>query len=197
MNDMKSIFLFLLLFLLSCNNPIALKPIAENPIPVHIFAEKRLAAKTLTDFLAIGYQIDTVANSYSSLKYDSIEAINYLNEGMVIMETEDSIQKEIPKDTIYKRHVLNAQQTEHLIKVLDDEKTYDLEYRSKCFVPHLMFIFYSQDTIVAHCSICFHCINSYSTINSKKYGEINLSESGDQILSKLCKDLNFSDCKMD
>jgi hypothetical protein len=190
MNDMKSIFPFLLLFLLSCNNPVAPKPIAEKPIPVHIFAEKRLAAKTLTDFLTIGYQIDTVAKNYASLKYDSIEAINYLNIGMAKLKKGETI------DTIVKRHILNSQQVEHLVKVLDNEKTYNFGYMTKCFEPHLMFVFYAQDTIVAHCSVCFHCTNSYSTISSEKInGVVNLSNFGEKMLCKLCKQLNFSDCK--
>jgi hypothetical protein len=193
MTEMKPIFLFLSLFLLSCNNPNVSKPLVALPLlPDHALAKKRLPAKTLTDFLAIGYQLDTVAKNYASLKYDSIEAINYLNIGMARLKKGESI------DTILKRHVLNIQQVEHLVQVLDNEKTYDFENRSLCFEPHLTFVFYSKDTIISRCSVCFDCKNIYSAIKSEKINGMNsLTKFGDQMLSKLCSELNFSDCKRD
>jgi hypothetical protein len=185
---MKLILLSLSIFIISCNNPVVPKPIvskAATPNPE--LGKKRLAAITLTDFLEIGYKQDTLVESYSTLKYDSIEALNFRYIGMA-----DNFKK----DTIFKRHSLNTMQAQQLVEVLDSEKTYDYSGMANCFEPHMIFVFYSQDTIVARCSVCFHCRNLYSTLKSeKRQWQVNLSSFGDKSLGKMCKEFNFSDCK--
>lgn len=191
MKQLSLAILVLLVFIaLSCDNKTA-KPVQKiETISNHELGKKRLEAKTLTAFLAIGEQLDTVATSYAQLKYDSIEAVNFMFEFV------RRIGDTIPRDSILNRRRLDATESVHLVKVLDAKKSYDLEFISKCFEPHMIFIFYSKDTIIATCSICFHCRNSYATIRAKdREGETNLSDFGLNSLHKMCKTFNFSYCE--
>ena len=185
---MKLILWSLFILVISCNNPVVPKPVVSKAAtPNHELGRKRLTAITLTDFLEIGYRRDTLAESYSVLKYDSIEALNFRYIGM---------GDNFKKDTIFKRHSLNIMQTQQLVEVLDSEKTYDYSSMANCFEPHMIFVFYSQDTIVARCSVCFHCKNLYSTLKSeKRQWQVTLSSFGDKSLGKMCKEFDFSDCK--
>ena len=102
----------------------------------------------------------------------------------------------VPRDSILNRHRLDATESAHLIEVLDAKKSYDLAFISKCFEPHTIFVFYSKDTIVGRCSVCFHCRNSYATIKAKdREGETNLSDFGFNSLNKMCKTFKFSYCE--
>jgi hypothetical protein len=153
----------------------------------HEFASKRLAAITLTDFLAVGEKLDTLSKDYSSLKYDSIEAINFMYIGMA-----DNFKK----DTILNRHSLDTMHAKYLVEVLDSQKTYDYNSMSKCFEPHTVYVFYSQDTIVARCSICFHCGNLFSTVRTEERRSlVNLSQFGKNTLRKMCNEFKFADCQ--
>jgi hypothetical protein len=191
MKQLSLAFSVMLIFIvLSCETKTTKAMQKIETHSTHELGKKRLEAKTLTAFLAIGEQLDTVAKSYAELKYDSIEAINFEFEFMRLASDT------IPIDTILNRHRLNATESTYLINILDAKKSYDFGAMSKCFEPHMIFVFYSQDTIVASCSVCFHCGNLYSTI---KLGEmsrmVNLSSSGERSLNKMCKEFNFSYCE--
>jgi hypothetical protein len=190
MKQLSLAFSVMLIFIvLSCETKTTKAMQKIETHSTHELGKKRLEAKTLTAFLAIGEQLDTVAKSYAELKYDSIEAINFEFEFIRPVDG-------MPRDSILNRHRLNATESAHLIKVLDAKKSYDFEFVSKCFEPHMTFIFYSKDTIVAYCSICFYCRNSYATIKAEdREGETNLSDFGLNSLTKMCKAFHFSYCK--
>ncbi len=175
---------------LRCESKTA-KPVQKiETISNHELGKRRLEAKTLTAFLAVGEQLDTFATSYAQLKYDSIEAVNFMFEFV------RRIGDTIPRDSILNRRRLDATESAYLVKMLDAKKSYDLGFKTKCFEPHMIFVFYSKDTIVAHCSICFYCRNSYATIRTTdREGEVNLSDFGFNALNKMCKTFNFSYCE--
>lgn len=191
MKQLSLTILIMLVFIaLSCENKTtkSMQKIETNS--THELGKKRLEAKTLTAFLAIGEQLDTLSKSYAALKYDSIEAINFMFEFM------RQVNDTFPRDSILNRHHLDATESAQIVKVLDAKRSYDLGFISKCFEPHMIVVFYSKDTIVASCSVCFHCRNSYATIKAKdREGETNLSDFGLNSLNKMCKIFKFSYCE--
>jgi hypothetical protein len=135
---MKKIYLAILLIFIamSCKNQ-QIKAHSN-----HILSQERLEANTLTNFLEIGYQQDTLAKSYSELKYDSIEAIDFKPKSAFVTESEFGINTDTsPKDTIVSRHLLSSKQAMYLTTTIDSKKTYENAIPANCFEPHMIFVF--------------------------------------------------------
>ena len=121
---MRTLFLLISLSLFGCERP---KPISEdkpNDIDNQLIAfnntliKKRLEAVSIEDYLEIGKNLDTIANNYSELKYDSIVAINHVHEGM--KAAGDTSNSHI----ILKHQTLNNTQSEKLIQALEAKESY-------------------------------------------------------------------------
>jgi hypothetical protein len=163
-----------------------LKEIQPQPTINWELRKKRAAAVTLTEFSSIGEALDTSIHSFYELKFDSIEMIDHLNEG-VYFDT-------IPRDTILKRHKLNKEETDYFLKVVASKSTYENMIPASCFTPHMAFVFYNQDKIVAHYSVCLGCMKVYSSIDPEKWTK-GIGEYGGFLFSKLCYEHDFSNCK--
>jgi hypothetical protein len=183
---MNKLAIVVLLFLIS----MGCKEKTAKPFSNHELGKKRLEAKTLTEFSAIGERLDTLVNGYSELKYDSIEAIDFMFESMRLPSDT------FPIDTILNRQVLDLKQSNYLMSIIDSKQTYANAIPAMCFEPHMIFVFYREDTIVAYYSVCLGCMKVYSTIKSKeipfRYG---LGEYGGSLFSEICQELHFSHCE--
>ena len=194
---MKIAIIFLCFYLFSCKKPDSLnKNASKNASISQLTLQdsnliiKRLEAKTLGTYLEIGKNLDTVATSYSELPYDSIVAINHLHFGM--RRARDTAKV----DTILKRITLTPQKAQGIVQILQAEENYDIESRAKCFEPHIAFIFYSKNEIVAYSSVCLECsMVSSSLKRSPIYGFSAMSNVGRKLFSKVCTELSFSYCK--
>jgi hypothetical protein len=162
----------------------------------HVLRQKRLEARTVTEFLEIGNQQDTLAISYSDLKYDSIEAIDFKFEPAFVIESESGINDLSPKDTIVSRHLLTSKQASYLTTTIDSKKTYEDAIPANCFNPHMIFVFYRKDSIIANYSVCLGCMRVYSTIKPhREFSKFGLGEYGGNLLSEICQELKFSHCE--
>lgn len=193
---MRTLFLLISLSLFGCERP---KPISNekpNDIDNQLIAfnntliKKRLEAVSIEDYLEIGKNLDTIAKSFSELKYDSIVAINHLHEGIkAVGDTSNS-------HVMLKCQTLNKTQSEKLIQVLEAKESYDMTRSAKCFAPRMTFVFYRKNDIVAHSAVCLQCSGVSSNIKlvvGNKF--VGLSRFGEQSFGMICKELDFSYCK--
>ena len=176
-------FLFICISLFAC----------KKSVPANVdWAKKRLEAKTVEEYIELGVALDTLVKSYVELKYDSIVALDYLSGGLRIAG--DSTLT----DTILRRQSLNLAQSNYLIETLNSKKTYEFSSIAGCFEPHMTFVFYHKDKIVAYSSVCLKCLKLISTINvpdSGFNGEKLIGQYGGNLFSKLCNQLYFSQCE--
>jgi hypothetical protein len=156
--------------------------------------KKRLAAKTLEEYLEIGKNLDTVAKNFAELKFDSIVAINHLSGGLRI--SGDTTKT----DTIIKRQLLSPNQSNNLLNILDSKKTYESSQSAMCFEPHMTFVFFNGGKIVSVTSVCLSCMKLITDVKLPKYGLIeyeslrNIGEYGASLFSNLCYEIGFSEC---
>jgi hypothetical protein len=180
--------------MISCENNIHSNTIANTSANIEAnidanFAskQKRAASITLTDFLSIGRELDTINDRYIDLTIDSVFAIDYMNE---------PTRGKFPTDTIKNISSLNQAQIDHVVKIIDSDDTYEYDEISKCFNPHMTFVFFKADKIIAIYTVCLSCTKIYSSLKSRNKKRIgSISESGSRLFSEICYEHNFSNCK--
>jgi hypothetical protein len=188
---MRVLLFFICLCLFSCDKSVVTQKtdVSVEQNLHNDWAKKRSKIQTLGDYLEIGKNIDTIAKSYFELKYDSIVAINHLEIGMRLSSDTSKV------DTIKKSLVLNMLQAETVVKAFDAKETYDLSSMTKCFEPHMTFVFYRKNEIVEYVCVCLRCSNLSSTmklLDDHKF--LSLSPVGKKSFNQICKELNFSEC---
>ena len=195
---MKIITLVLLTFyLFSCEKPAPMgKKTPQNEQCSQLTVQdsslifKRLDARTLSEYLEIGQNLDTMATNYFELPYDSIVAINHLHFGIRLARDTAKV------DTILKRTTLTPQKAQEIVQILQAKENYDSTSRAKCFEPHIAFIFYRKNEIVGCSSVCLECSMVSSTLKrSSVYGFSAMSNMGRKPFRNVCTELNFSYCK--
>ena len=148
--------------------------------------------------LSIGTHLDTLAQSYSELKVDSIEAIDHRDvEILQRIVVTDGIAKNdtvFRMDAIFKRHLLNKVESDYVINIIDSPQTYGNPINVLCYNPCMSFIFYSKDTIVAYYFVSLGCMRASATIKSKNEEWWILGEYGGSMFSELCYKFQFSNC---
>jgi hypothetical protein len=146
---------------------------------------------------------ENVKNPFNDLNYDKVVAYDYeggKNLAGIEIITEGKL---LP---FSKKVVLSKFQINELINCLTANSTYG-EGKAACFNPHFGIVFYSNDEVAAHISICFECnyLVSSVVISAMKQKIISISddysyyadgfsEKGKEKLIKLCSELKFSHC---
>jgi hypothetical protein len=131
-------------------------------------------------------ELDTTISKYKDLKYDFVEAIDYINDGLL-----DS--SDIGLNFVKQRIILNEEQINQFIQTSDAESTYNNPAGAQCFVPRLAVIFYKNSKIVAYSLVCIHCLRVTSSLNGITEEQM-LGMKGGDAFSKICQDLKFSEC---
>lgn len=126
-------------------------------------------------------------NPLSSLKYDSVVAYDYdSRDQQLIVDDSGQLAK-----TVSKRINLPANSINEIITILGDDSTFggDLAH---CFDPHIGIVFYKENKVIEHLSICLDCNSLNSLIplpNSSGF-----SKTGRLKINRLCKEWAFSHC---
>jgi hypothetical protein len=114
-------------------------------------------------------------NPFTNLEYDKVVMYDYEGrKGVYLVDKNGELSK-----TIKKQVILDEKTEKELIKKLGQKSSYG-EGTAACFDPHLGFIFYCQNKIVANIAVCFSCnrLQSSLDIPAQKQGKIG---SGDDI----------------
>lgn len=103
----------------------------------------------------------------------------------------DPLNKELNSSAYNKRELSNEDKVD-VIKIITDTSTYTDKWyglAGTCFVPHLGFGFYANDSLLASVSICFICdgIRTYPLYKSD-----GLSAVGREKLLRLCQRLGLA-----
>ncbi len=158
--------------------------------------------------LAISFAFQNSAKKYINpflgLKYDKVIAYDYNGQGGRIIINNGNLSSAIKKV-----HTLTNNQINKINQVLGDTSTYGGSTFS-CFDPHLGLVYYLDNKIIAHVSICLSCNFLSSSIKipaieqehkkikvgeNHSYFAHGFTELGSNEISKLCKELQFSHCK--
>ena len=114
-------------------------------------------------------------NPFLSLKFD--EVIMYDFQGgkgsdLSIVEDNGKLAKSVTKQAL-----LDNENISKLNSKLGDPKSYGCT-TAACFEPHLGFVYYLKDTIVAFVTICLDCNRLVSSldINAQKQGQLGQGE---------------------
>ena len=129
-------------------------------------------------------QTNKTMNPLLSLSYDSVIAYEYDGSGqLLIIDDSGKLAK-----TVTKRSNLPNKKVEEVVSFLGDTSTYGGELYH-CFDPHLGIVFYRQNKVIEHLSICLECnaLNSLIPIP----GSGGFSKLGRHKINALCKELHF------
>ena len=151
--------------------------------------KKRGEAKTVTDLLDIGSHLDTISTSYSKLKFDSVEIVDFRYSGVLI--------NSMPQDFIFKRHVCNKEESKSILQIITSEKAYKNKLSVGFFRPSMIFVFYFKDKVKAFYFVGFgHNGDVYSSTKLPNgYFISNTSEYGNDLFWKISCKLQFSNCE--
>lgn len=144
--------------------------------------------------------IKKYSNPFETLKYDKVVAYDYNGSPEMQIVIDGNV---LPlKDRIFKKKELANTQIDELNKTLGDTKSYG-ETTAACFEPHFGIVFFSNNKIVGHISICLACNYFESTpeIPARQSHKTNLckdcfaygfTKNARRYISNLIKDLQFS-----
>src|SRR5690606_29087619 len=97
---------------------------------------------------------------------------------------------------IHKVERLTQQQEDYVAAVIGDKNSYKDPLLVACYEPRQGIIYFKNGKVIGQTAICLSCARLESTIeigDPKREGLLN--EVGRQKLNKLCKELQFSDCR--
>lgn len=151
-----------------------------------------------------GKQSQQYPNPFLSLKYDKVVAYDYNGDyGQAIVDAGNVV------DSLINQQVeLDQSLIKQLNFTLGDTSTYG-GATAFCFVPHLGIVYFDQESVVAHVSICFQCNDLRSSIEIPAMRQANkkikiseeysyfargFTEKGKSELNQLCVDLGFDNC---
>lgn len=195
---MKHIFyVFIFLLIAACNNSVD----RQETIIFAVDSEEVATIK----------QIKVSPNPHAStpfdlIDYDRVVAYDYGGEG------EDAYSPIVDEKGNLHSSVINSKdltqhQVDDLTNFLGRNETYG-NSTAFCFEPHLGIVFYKEDKIKAHLSICLQCNLLRSSVEipatqlkkmypgtDNEFALEGFSKSGRQKIMKLCADLQFSHCR--
>lgn len=151
--------------------------------------KKRAEAKTVTDLLDIGSHLDKKSKSYSKLKFDSIEIVDFRYSGVLIESR--------PQDFIFKRYVCNEEESKSILQIITSEKTYKDKLSVSFFRPSMIFVFYFKNKVKAFYFVGFGDNGDvYSSVKLPNgYFTSNTSEYGNDLFWEINCKHQFSNCK--
>jgi hypothetical protein len=141
---------------------------------------------------------------FNKLDYNKVIAYDYeggKGEGVIDIITDGKLAP-----TVKQQKELTQEQVDGLTNYLGANSTYGGS-KAFCFDPHLGIVFYKDNKIVAHISICLECNYLSSSIkipaaevkkikigDDFEYPAEGFSKLARQKINSLCKQLNFSHC---
>jgi hypothetical protein len=167
------------------------------------------------DEVSIQKEQDSINQVQKEKEVDSIAKINIYNPFLTLDTDEviaydyetnfDSAKRFIIDDegklnpTVAKQRTLTKTQVSTLKTFLGSTDTYG-ENRPDCFEPHLGIVFYKDDKVVAHVSICISCRHLDSSVEIpattyRGYRTDGFNPKAIEFLNDFCQSLEFSYCK--
>lgn len=141
---------------------------------------------------------------FNKLDYNKVIAYDYeggKGEGVIDIVTNEKLAP-----TVKQHKNLTQQQVDDLTNYLGANSTYG-GGKAFCFDPHLGIVFYKDNNVVAHVSICLECNYLHSSIkipatevtkikisDDYEYFADGFSKLGRQKINSLCRQLNFTHC---
>ena len=141
-------------------------------------------------------------NPFATLKFDKVVMYDFdggKGSDLAIIDGKGQLAKSVSKQIQLDKSTIIKLDTK-----LGDKKSYG-GGTAACYNPHLGFVYYLNDKVVAHISICLGCNRLHSSINipAQKQGKVGqgkdayymlngLSKSFRQFLNDLLKKYNFS-----
>jgi hypothetical protein len=144
-------------------------------------------------------------NPFLSLDFDKAIAYDYEGgKGEGVIQIIDSNGVLAP--TVTKSRELTIKQKNLVTHLFGSNSTYGEGYAA-CFEPHLGILFFNNNKVVAHLSICLECnylsssflipATSFKKIkisDDSEYSEEGFSKIGRRKINSFCKQLNFDHC---
>lgn len=145
-------------------------------------------------------------NPFKNIQYNRVLAYDYEGRGdRLIID----FYGKLDKSAVLPGKVLTNQLQELLINTITDTASYG-GTKAGCFDPHLGIVFYMNDSITAHVSICFECNSLYSSVYLPAEAHNLQVDSGDDYyfvrpmtgfspagrkqLKQLCQELGLGKC---
>jgi hypothetical protein len=147
--------------------------------------------------LSGGFRPAPPASVFRRLHFDEVVAYDYdghKGPDLLIVRADGQLAS-----TVSARQVLSPVQVERLLQTLESRASY-AAYGAACFEPHLGVVFYRQQRVVGHVSLCLSChsLNSSLKIPARRLpgGEQaqGFSAAGLRPLEQLCQELSFGHC---
>ncbi len=145
------------------------------------------------------------ANPFDTIKYDKVIAYDYNGSPQLQIVVNGQVLPS--KGRIFKQKELTRKQVEALNKTLGDSESYGGS-TAACFDPHFGIVFFYQNKIVGHISLCLDCNRLYSTpeiaatlshktdLCEECYAS-GFSKRARKDISRLVKELKFSHWQLD
>jgi hypothetical protein len=179
-----TILLTILVVLISCNN------------------DEKTTIKKEVDSVEIQTKIEE-NDSEDTVKYDKVIAYEFEGDGGKNIV---SGSKLITKSKILLEKVLTNEEVTTLVSILNNTETYG-GITAACFDPHFGIVYYKNEKIIDHVSICLGCnfLNSSFEIPAIKFHLTDrcdycyndgFSKNGRKLLSQFIKDLGFNRWKV-
>ena len=109
-------------------------------------------------------------NPFASLLYDRVVMYDYEPHeyGATIIDKNGVLEKKINKRVLLEKSAVDV-----LNKKLGQRSSFGRGI-SNCFIPHLGFVYYYKNNVVAHISVCMDCNRMFSNIPilGKKSGQV-------------------------
>ena len=182
----------------------SLKAQEIEPAPSKRDWKKYLSQKQLSDYIDSAATItrsNTTLLPFKNLQYNKVIAYDYEGNEEPFGSITSKDGKFIP--VVLKQKSLNQKQTEQLIRILTDQKTYG-KGTAACFNPHMAVVFYDGKKIVFKADICFGCnylipSKEIPAMHHKKitfddgtfYYAVGFTETGKKKIKDLAKAFNF------
>lgn len=117
-------------------------------------------------FSAIVFNVQSqTSNLFTKLKFDKVVMYDFEGgKGHGILSIVDENGK--LATTVSKQIQLNKETITQLNTKLESKRSYGCA-TAACFDPHLGFVYYLKDKIIAHITICLDCNRLYSSIDIK------------------------------
>lgn len=140
----------------------------------------------LSFFLFVTCVLGQQKNPFLQLHYDKVVMYDYLPEGEKAGTVINSKGKLV--STVVKKVQLDSITIQKLDQKLSDKKSYGGS-TAFCFDPHLGIVYYANDKVIAHVSICLSCnrLRSSIEIPAQKQGKVGEGKEAYYIADGLSK----------